>query len=100
MGSELRRNDRNDPVVRDLASDETIMQALSDRSRSRKKSMRDRVEAALTTEDKRLVGWVTVAVWEDGDGKMTESVMGDEHSSPLEVKGMLHDAVWSTAHAE
>jgi len=98
--SELRRNDRNDPVVTSLADDPMVIEALNQRTQTQRKSMRTAIQAAFETEPKRLKGWVAVAIWEDEDGRSTQTVVSDDHSTTLEIKGMLHDAVWNAAHAE
>ncbi len=100
MGSGLRRNDPNDPVVKMLKDDPVVMEALNSRTQTLRKSVTGCLEGALAQDGKKLKSWVAVATWENEDGTVTETVMSDEHSTPLEIKGLLHDAVWSSAHAE
>ena len=57
-------------------------------------------EAIAATDDRKLKGWVAVAVWEDADGSECETVMADDHSTNLELKGYLHDGVWMAAHTD
>lgn len=94
----LRGDNRNDPVAQAVAADPQIAVAIDEQ---RVATMQGCIDKALQgVEDKKLTGWVTVAVWEDSEGGVSHTVIGDGHSSPLELKGYLHDGVWTAAHAE
>ena len=96
----LRRARRNDIGRKVISNDPEILAAMSELRRAAHKTMQDSVATAIQkTEDKKLKAWVAVAVWEDDDGDVSQTVMGDDHSSYFEVKGYLHDAVWTAAHS-
>lgn len=89
----MRRGDQSDPRVRSALEDPGIQATLDNRA----------VEAELasviqSTSSSKLKAWVTVALWEDSDGNTKGSVIQDGHSTLFEVRGLLHDAVWLTAH--
>ncbi|HJR45659.1 MAG TPA: hypothetical protein VJ927_08650 [Actinomycetota bacterium] len=45
-----------------------------------------------------LVDWVTVAVHRLPDGSTTTSICGPSGRTDLQIKGLLHDAIWTAAH--
>lgn len=45
-----------------------------------------------------LVDWVTIAVYRRPDGSTTTSIQGDPALTDLQVKGLLHDALWAAVH--
>lgn len=47
-----------------------------------------------------LIDWVTVAVYRHADGTTTTAIHGDPARTDLQVKGLLHDAVWAAAHRD
>ncbi|HWL65847.1 MAG TPA: hypothetical protein VNP73_07725 [Actinomycetota bacterium] len=51
-----------------------------------------------TGEKRTLRECVAVMIWEDEDGTETVSVVSDPGITDLEVKGVLHDAVYAVAH--
>ena len=53
---------------------------------------------ARPNESRRLKECVAVMIWEEEDGTETISVVGDPEITELEVKGVLHDAVYAVAH--
>ena len=94
----LRGDNRNDPIALAVSAEPEIATAIS---RSRHEQMQRSVSQALQgTDDRTLAGWVAVAVWEDESGKIEHSVVGDQNSSFLELKGYLHDGVWAAAHTD
>lgn len=96
----LRRDNRNDPVARAVAEDPGIKAALEARRAAQQQKMQQAVcDAIQATDERKLTAWVAVAVWEDGDGRLCQTVIGDDHSSALELKGYLHDGVWTAAHS-
>lgn len=94
----LRRDNRNDPVAQKMATDPDISTVVHDRRVAAMEKSID--EAIQSTDERKLTGWVTVATWEEPDGAVAHSVIGDGHSSPLELKGYLHDGIWVAAHSE
>lgn len=50
------------------------------------------------SEDGELVDWVTVSVHRLPDGSTTTSIHGAVDRSDLQIKGLLHDALWTVAH--
>ena len=102
MGEQRFRGDnRNDPIAGALASHPEISAALETRTRTTHEEMQKGVcDAIQNTDERKLAAWVAVCVWEDSDGKVSHSVIGDDHSSFLELKGYLHDGVWAAAHAD
>ena len=97
----LRGDNRNDPMRRALVADPGIVATLDEQRRLRHQDMQDTVADAIQkTDDRRLKGWVAVAVWEDDDEPSALTVIGDRDSSYFELKGYLHDALWVAAHAD
>lgn len=47
-----------------------------------------------------LVDWVTIAIHRHPDGSTTTSIQGEPNRSNLQIKGLLHDAVWAAAHRD
>ena len=43
-------------------------------------------------------GYVLVEVWQETDGSESIVVCGDAEMKELEIKGLLHDGVYSIAH--
>ena len=43
-------------------------------------------------------GYVLVEVWQEADGSESIVVCGDAEMKELEIKGLLHDGVYSIAH--
>jgi hypothetical protein len=96
---ELRGSNHNDPTVEKLVGDPAVKSALD--ARSKMDGARGVIQSVLeTTDDRKLKGWVTVAVWEDESGKESETVLGDGYSTHIQQKGYLHSGVWVNAHAE
>lgn len=50
------------------------------------------------SEAGELVDWVTVSVHRLPDGSTTTSIHGAVDRSDLQIKGLLHDALWTVAH--
>ena len=50
------------------------------------------------SEEGQLVDWVTVAVHRLPDGSTTTTIHGAVDKSDLQIKGLLHDALWTVAH--
>ena len=96
----LRGDNRNDPILEMVTNDPGVAAVLDSRSASYAEMQACVGDAIQKCDGRKLLGWVAVAVWEDADGTISESVIGDEHSSPLELKGYLHDGIWTAAHAE
>lgn len=96
----FRGDNRNDPIVESLTNDPGIQTVLEKQWPSHDEVMQEKVREAIQCMDgRKLCGWVAVAVWENEDGTTSHSVVGDGHSSPLELKGFLHDGVWEAAHS-
>ncbi|MFP5351592.1 MAG: hypothetical protein ACLGIB_03395 [Actinomycetota bacterium] len=51
-------------------------------------------------EEGELIDWLTVAVYRHADGSIFTSIHGDPHRTTLQIKGLLHDAIWAAAHQE
>jgi inorganic pyrophosphatase/exopolyphosphatase len=51
-------------------------------------------------EGRKIIECVTVIMWEEPDGNETISVIGDDNLNPLELKGLLHDAIYAMAHED
>lgn len=101
MSEGVRRAPRNDPGLRAVSNDADVIAAMEQlRQASADKAQTVVSQAIACTDERTLKGWVAVAMWEDESGNVSQTVMGDDHSSSLEIKGYLHDAVWATAHAE
>ena len=99
MSYQLRRDNRNDPVVKAMLNDPDILGSLDKRTHAMRARMRGKVEHALqATDSRKLKSWVAVAVWEDETGTVTETVASDDHSSVLEVRSLLHGAMWTASH--
>ena len=49
---------------------------------------------------RRCVAWVKVEMWEDANGQLSTVLRHDPDTSDLEMKGYLHDALWSMIHAQ
>lgn len=97
----LRGDNRNDPVAYAVAEEPGIKAALEARRAAQQEKMQQAVgEAIQATDERKLAAWVAVAVWQDENGALGQTVIGDDHSSPLELKGYLHDGVWTAAHAD
>ncbi len=97
--SDLRGDNRNDPIAETIAQDPGIQAVLDARRQTRDENAQEAVSDAIQgTKDATLVGWVAVAVWEDENGRVSHSVLGDGKSSSLELKGYLHDGLWHAAH--
>ena len=100
MDRSLRGDNMNDPVVARLTEEPGIKAALESQ-RAKHDDVQTTLHDAIDgTDDRKLCGWVAVAVWEDETGKVTQSLIGDGQSSFFEMKGYLHDAVWTAAHAD
>ena len=94
----LRGDNWSDPMREALAEDPGIRAVVEE---TQVESMQRAVTKAIQTcDDRKLAAWVAVAVWEEEDGKISHSVVGDDHSTFLELKGYLHSGVWAAAHAE
>ena len=101
MDRSLRGDNMNDPVVARLADEPGIKAALEGQRANAGGDVRSTLHDVINSTDERtLCGWVTVAVWEDEAGKVTQSLIADDQSSFFEMKGYLHDAVWTAAHAD
>ena len=97
----IRGDNRNDPMTEVVLTDPGVRAAVEAHHDGLYDRMQDSIGEAIDKTDSRtLKGWVAVAVWEDADGNEGETMMCDNHSSPLELKAYLHDAVWMAAHAE
>ena len=97
----IRGDNRNDPVVGSILSDPDL-QAVVEAHHGGVYDRKQRAigEAINETDPRTLKGWVAVAVWENEDGTEAETMLSDNHSSLLELKAYLHDAVWMAAHAK
>ena len=97
----LRGDNRNDPAVTSLTEEPGIQAMLESRRLSKEQEVRDTIQEAIkSTDDRKLCGWVAVCEWEDENGKVHQTLIGDSESTFLEMKGYLHDAVWTAAHVE
>jgi hypothetical protein len=84
-----------------VVADPGIVATLDEKKRKRHQDMQDAVAGAIqTTDDRRLKGWVAVAIWEEEETPSALTVIGDRDSSYFELKGYLHDALWVAAHAD
>ena len=100
MDGSLRGDNMNDPIVVKLVEEPGIKAAL-EAQRAKAGDVCTTIHDAIdATDERKLCGWVTVAVWEDTTGKVSQSLIGDGESSFFEMKGYLHDAVWTAAHAD
>ena len=90
---------RNDIGMQAISGDPQI-NAIVEERRDQSSAKSALTQAIAATDGRALKGWVTVAMWEDESGRVSQTVMCDDDSSALEVKGYLHDAVWASAHAE
>lgn len=87
----LRRDNRNDPVAQAIAADPDIAAAIS---RARKdKAQRSISDAIQRTDNKMLIAWAAVAIWEDEDGNVTHSLIGDQHSASHDLAGYLSEGL-------
>jgi hypothetical protein len=101
VGADLRGSNHNDPTAKKLMADPAVKAALESATRSEMGRVREMIESALkTTDDRKLKGWVAVAVWEDENGHERETVLGDGHSTNIQQKGFLHSGVWVNAHVD
>ena len=99
MGRDLRGSNHSDPTVQKLVNDPAMKSALD--AHSKMEGAREVIGSILeATDDRKLKGWVTVAVWEGEDGQECETVIGDGHSTHIQQKGYLHSGVWVNAHAD
>ena len=48
--------------------------------------------------ERKLRETVAVRVWEEADGSETIEIVGDQGLDSLEMKGVLHDAIYALAH--
>jgi hypothetical protein len=86
---------------RAVVADPGIVATLDEGRRKRYQDMQDVVSDAIQkTDDRRLKGWVAVAIWEEEEVPSALTVIGDRDSSYFELKGYLHDALWVAAHAD
>ncbi len=101
MTEGARRAPRNDLGLRAVSNDADVMAAMDQRRQVPKDEAQTVVEQAIACTDERtLKSWIAVAIWEDESGRVSQTVICDDHSSNLEIKGYLHDAVWASAHSE
>lgn len=101
MDGNLRGDNRNDPIVARLMEQPAIRATLESRHPELTQEVQAQIQAAIeSTDDRKLCGWVAVAVWDNPVGKVSQTLIGDGESSFLEMKGYLHDAVWTAAHAD
>ena len=97
----MRGDNRNDSMAEAVMTDPGVQAAVAAHHDDLYDRMQDAIGDAIDKTDSRtLKGWIAVAVWEDEEGTEGETMMSDNHSSPLELKAYLHDAVWMAAHAE
>ena len=100
MGVRRRGDNRNDPLVDEIVTDPEITMALT-AQRTSYDRMKEAVGHAIQeTDGRKLKGWVAVCVWEDADGNEERCLLGDDHTSGLELKGFLHDGLWMAAHTD
>lgn len=60
MEKRLRRDNRNDPVLKTVLNDPDVVAALDVRTRAMRRRMRDKVGTALqATDSRRLKSWVS-----------------------------------------
>ena len=50
------------------------------------------------TQEGELIDWLTVAVHRLPDGSTSISIQGPAGLTELQKKGLLHDALWASAH--
>ena len=99
MENRFRRDNRNDPMLQTILNDPAVTAALDERTHAARHRMRQKVEKALeATDARKLKSWVVVAVWEDAEGAVTENIASDDHTDVLEVRSMLHGAIWTAGH--
>jgi hypothetical protein len=48
--------------------------------------------------ERHLICTVSVMVWQEADGTETVTVVGDSDMTPLQMKGILHDGLYTVAH--
>ena len=48
--------------------------------------------------ERKLKETVAIRIWEETDGSETIEVVGDRGLDSLEMKGVLHDAIYALAH--
>lgn len=53
---------------------------------------------AAEPKERRLMQTVTVMVWQEADGSETVTVVGDPEMTTLQMKGALHDGLYTVAH--
>jgi len=52
------------------------------------------------TNEGELVDWVAVSIHQYPDGSTKTSIHGEPTRSDLQIKGLLHDAIWAAAHRD
>ena len=98
MGDDLRRDQRR-KVVDVLADDLPRMQNAIEASAGG--PFHDQTRHLLEEMGEgELIDWVTVAVYRHPDGTTVTSIHGDPALTDLQLKGLLHDAVWAAAHRD
>jgi hypothetical protein len=97
MGSRRNRRNGNGRVATALKEDLSAMAETIEGTR--KIQRRARIQSGINPRgSSRLCHWIAVAVWEGEDGSRETEVIDDGHSSEVEMRGYLHDAIWETAH--
>ena len=93
--ADLKRHDKA-AAVEALGEDLDTIHTVLHETRTQRHTV---VEGALEElGDGELVDWVAVAVHRLPDGSTQTSIHGHPDRTALQVKGLLHDALWAAAH--
>lgn len=93
---ELKRHDRS-AVVEALGDDLVAISTTLDEAHGGVTKIED---VLCEMGEGELVDWVAVAVHRMPDGSSKTRIHGHPDRTALQVKGLLHDAVWAAAHRE
>ena len=97
--ADTSRWDQRERVSEALAEDLPAMQEALNAAASNRSGFAESMSALLEgSEEGQLVDWVTVAVHRQPDGSTTTTIHGAIDRSDLQIKGLLHDALWTVAH--
>ena len=92
--AELRRHDRK-VAVEALGDDLAVIRSALDEAHGGESAVQETLSGMGEGE---LVDWVAVAVHRLPDGTTTTRIHGHPDRTALQVKGLLHDALWTAAH--
>lgn len=91
---ELRRHGRG-AAVETLGEDLAVITSALEEAHGAQPKMEKLLEGMAEGE---VVDWVAVAVHRMPDGTTKTCIHGHPERTALQVKGLLHDAVWTAAH--